>query len=131
VRVGWWFPRPPAEVRQKVAAFRKMLDETPSARRAGLVDEALKIGHPFVLPWLDDLLYDPATRVAAAGAFLKIGGKDAVVAVVDTLVRQNDREGDRQIGEMLDTFTGQKFGADRKQWKTWLKKHTPRAPLPE
>jgi hypothetical protein len=131
VRVGWWFARPPADIRQKVAAFRKSLEETPPEQRARLVNEASKIGHPFVLPWLDDLLYDPAARVAAAKTLLKIGGKEAVVAVVDTLARQNDRDGDRQIGELLDKFTGRKFGADRKQWKNWLKKHTPRSPLPE
>jgi hypothetical protein len=33
------------------------------------------------------------------------------VAVVDTLARQNDR----QIGETLNEFNGQKFGGDRKQ----------------
>ena len=59
VQVGWWLPQPPAEIRSKVAAFRKSLAETPPDQRRPLIAEALKIGHPFVLPWLDDLLYDP------------------------------------------------------------------------
>ncbi len=77
VQVGWWLPQPTAEIRRKVAAFRKSLAETPPRQRRPLIDEALKIDHPFVLPWFDDLLYDRSTRVEAARAFLKIGGKDA------------------------------------------------------
>jgi transglutaminase-like putative cysteine protease len=128
VRVGWWFPEPPAEIRRKVAVFRRQLARTPPERRGSLIDAALKIGHPFVLPWLDDLLYDPATRIDAARAFLKIDGTDSLVAVVDTLARQNDREGDRQIGELLNVFTSKHFGADRKKWKNWLKTHVPPSP---
>jgi transglutaminase-like putative cysteine protease len=131
VRVGWWFPKPPAEIQEKVAAFRKRLESIAPEQRRSLVDEAVKIGHPYVLPWLDDLLYDPAMRVEAARAFLKIGGKEAVVAVVDTLVRQNDREGDRQVGKLLDDFTGKDFGTDRKKWKKWIKTHTPPSRLPD
>ena len=71
VQVGWWLPQPPAEIRRKVAAFRKLLAETPPPQRRSLIAEALKIGHPYVLPWLDDLLYDPSTRVEAARAFRK------------------------------------------------------------
>jgi hypothetical protein len=93
-----------------------------------LVVAARKIGHPFVLPWLDDLLYDPGTRVEAARAFLKIGGEDSLVAVIDTLCRQGDREGDRKIGELLDAFTGQHFGGDRKKWKHWLNNRGARTP---
>jgi len=33
--------------------------------------KALAIDHPFVLPWLDDLLYGPGARVSAAKACLK------------------------------------------------------------
>jgi HEAT repeat protein len=95
-----------------------------------LIDEALKIDHPFVLPWLDDLLYDRSTRVEAARAFLKIGGKDAFLAVVDNLCRQNDREGDGQIGELLNAFAGEHFGGDRKGWKKWLNSHTLPAAIP-
>jgi transglutaminase-like putative cysteine protease len=131
VRVGWWFTNPPAEIQKKVAEFRKTLAEATPQQRQTLIDEAVKIGHPFVLPWLDDLLYDPATRVEAAKAFLKIGGKESVVAVVDTLMRQNDREGDRQIGELLNAFTGKDFGADRKKWKKWIKTNTPPSSLPD
>jgi transglutaminase-like putative cysteine protease len=131
VRVGWWFTKPPAEIQKKVAEFRKTLAEASPEQRRTLIDEAVKIGHPLVLPWLDDLLYDPATRVEAAKAFLKIGGKESVVAVVDTLMRQNDREGDRQIGELLNAFTGKDFGPDRKKWKKWIKTNTPPSVLPE
>ncbi len=130
VQVGWWLPQPPAEIRRKVAAFRKLLAETPPPQRRSLIAEALKIGHPYVLPWLDDLLYDRATRVEAARAFLKIGGKDAFLAVVDNLCRQNNRDGDRQIGELLDHYTGEHFGSDRKKWKKWLSSHTPPVVLP-
>jgi hypothetical protein len=130
VQVGWWLPQPSAEIRRKVAAFRKSLAETPPGQRHPLIAAALAIGHPYVLPWLDDLLYDPSTRVEAARAFLKIGGKDAFLAVVDNLCRQNDREGDSQIGELLNAFTGEHFGGDRKKWKKWLNTHTPPAAIP-
>ncbi len=46
------------------------------------------------------------------------------LAVVDNLCRQNDREGDRQIGELLNAFSGEHFGGDRKAWKKWLNTHT-------
>jgi hypothetical protein len=131
VRVGWWFVKPPAEIQKKVAEFRKKLAKASPEQRLALIDEAVKIGHPFVLPWLDDLLYDPATRVEAAKAFLKIGGKESVVAVVDTLMRQNDRESDHQVGDLLNTFTGRDFGLDRKKWKNWIKANTPPSRLPE
>jgi hypothetical protein len=130
VHVGWWLLRPPAEIERKVAAFRASLEKTASDKRRPLVGKALQIGHPFVLPWLDDLLYDPATRVEAARAFLKIGGRDALLAVVDNLCRQHDREGDRRIGELLDNFTGQHFGGDRKGWKNWIESNTRPSPLP-
>jgi hypothetical protein len=52
------------------------------------------------------------------------------LAVVDNLCRQNDREGDRQIGELLNAFSGEHFGGDRKQWKKWLNTHTPATTLP-
>jgi hypothetical protein len=131
VRMGWWFSMPPAEIRQKVAAFRKMMQETPAVQRRSLIDDALKINHPFVLPWLDDLLYDPETRVETAAACLKIGGKEAFPAVVDSLARLKDPDGDRRIGELLNTFSGERFGPDRKQWKKWIKTHTPPSPLPK
>jgi hypothetical protein len=131
VRIGWWFPKPPPEIEKQVAAFRKKLEASKPHERQSLVDDALKIGHPFVLPWLDDLLYDSATRVEAAKAFLQIGGKEAVPAVVDTLVRRHDPDGDRQVGEVLDKCTGQHFGADRKKWKEWIKANTPRTPISE
>ena len=123
-------PEPSAEIRDKVAAFRKSLAATPPDQCRPLIDEALKINHPFVLPWLDDLLYDRATRVEAARAFLKIGGKDAFLAVVDNLCRQSNVEGDRQIGELLNAFTGEHFGPDRKKWKKWINTPTPPSPIP-
>jgi hypothetical protein len=110
-----------------VAHFRKNLSK-PRADHKALTAEALRIAHPFVLPWLDDLLYKPAARVDAADAFLKIAGNVAVRAVVSSLGRLQDRESDRQIGERLNAFTGQSWGSDRAKWQEWL--NTRRAPPP-
>ena len=110
--------------------FRQSLNSTSGKKRKALVEQALKIGHPFVLPWLDDLLYEPGTRVAAAQACLKIGGQAELAAVINSLGRLNDAKGDRQLGEMLDQFTGERMGSDRNKWNEWLKAQTPRTPLP-
>jgi len=120
IRLGWWFPEPPPEVRTAVASYRDDLAGS-KATRSELVARALTIGHPLVLPWLDDLLYEQATRVEAAQAMLKIGGDGALRAIVETLGRRRDREGDRQIGELLNSFTGQNWGDDRAKWREWLK----------
>lgn len=130
LRQAWWLPPPPPEVRARVEQFRRRLQSAVGPERPGLVTEALGIRHPFVLPWLDDLLYEPATRVAAASASLEIGGPAAIAAVVNSLGRLDDPEGDRQIGQQLDRATGQQFGSSRTQWNEWLKAQTPRAPLP-
>jgi len=120
-RVGWWFRWPPADVRQQVAAFRQRLAKTSGKQRPALVEQALAIAHPFVLPWLDDLLYEPASRVRAAEVCLKIGGDRALHPLVNCLGHPADREGDRQIGELLNNFTGQTCGTEVKKWKEWLK----------
>jgi hypothetical protein len=83
-----------------------------------------------VLPWLDDLLYEPATRVAAARACLKIGGKGELPAVVSCLGRLGDEAGDAEIGRLLDETTGQQFGADRRQWEAWLSGRASAPPKP-
>ncbi len=127
IRTGWWFPEPPPIVRKAVERFRKKLVKSQTDRNA-LIAEALRINHPLVLPWLDDLLYERAVRVDAAAAFLKIGGNAAVRAVVGSLGRLQDREGDRQIGDRLNVFTGQQWGCDRAKWQEWL--NTRRAPPP-
>lgn len=127
LRTGWWFPEPPSEVRKAVADFRARLSAPRSDPRA-LVAHAAQIGHPFVLPWLDDLLYEPAARVSVADVFLKIGGQASLRAVVNSLRRVRDRDGDRRIGELLNSFTGQKWGDDREKWREWL--NTRRAPPP-
>ena len=116
-------------MRRKVAAFRKRAEDTPPEQRPALIDEALEINHPMTLPWLDDLLYDPAARVEAARACLKIGGREALRAVVNSLGRRRDR--DRQVGEVLDAFTGEKIGANRKKWEKWLQARTPPSPIPD
>jgi hypothetical protein len=131
VRMAWWFPPPPPKVRQQVAEFRRRLASAPAEQRLTLVQRALAIAHPFVLPWLDDLLYEPAPRVAAAHACLKIGGQGELAAVVNCLGRLDDATGDRQIGQLLDEVTGQQFGPDRRKWEEWLKTRTPRTPLPD
>ncbi|MBN2578404.1 MAG: transglutaminase domain-containing protein [Pirellulales bacterium] len=131
IDVGWWFPTPSAEVRRKIAAFRKQWEETPPDRRQPLIAEALKINHPLTLPWLDDLLYDPAARTEAARAFIQIGGQESLRAIVDSLGRLNDRESDHRIGEILGEFTGKKYGANRKRWEKWLKARTPPSPVPD
>jgi len=130
IRVAWWFPPPPPETRKRVAEFRQGLATTSGSKRSALVEQALAIGHPFVLPWLDDLLYEPATRVAAARACLKIGGKGDLAALVNCLGRLSDEADDREIGRLLDEAGGQKLGADRRRWEDWLKAQTPRTPLP-
>jgi transglutaminase-like putative cysteine protease len=130
LRQAWWFSPPAPETRAQVAQFRRRLDSARGDERAGLVSRALAIGHPFVLPWLDDLLYEIGTRVEAARACLKIGGQGELAALVNCLGRLSDPEGDRQIGQLLDEFTGEKIGSDRAKWNEWLKTRTPRTPLP-
>jgi len=105
-----------AEIRRRVGEFRQRLTAT-TARSVALVEQALAIGHPFVLPWLDDLLYEPGTRVAAARACLKIGGKGELAAAINCLERLSDEAGDREIGRLLEETSGQKFGSDRPKWR--------------
>jgi len=135
MRMGWWFPAPPPGVAKAVAAFRQRLGKAAPGHRNALVAQALAIDHPLVLPWLDDLLYDPASRVEAATACLKIGGDGALRAIVNSLRRLDDADGDRRVGELLDSFTGQKLGDDRAKWQQWLRTRPPpattAAPLPE
>ena len=130
LRQAWWFAPPPLEVRKQVEQFRQQLATTAAEGRSALVSRALAIGHPFVLPWLDDLLYEPAARGAAAQACLKIGGQGELAAVINCLGRLNDEAGDRQIGRLIEEFTGEKLGTDRARWNEWLKARTPRTPLP-
>lgn len=130
LRQAWWFAPPSPAVRARVEQFRRRLVSVEGAQRAALVADALEVGDPFVLPWLDDLLYEPVTRVAAAGACLDIGGEGALAAVANSLERLNDAEGDRQIGQRLDRFTGEQIGGNRAKWNEWLKTRTPRTPLP-
>lgn len=125
-RMGWWFAPPPApEVQQRTAAFRERLARASTAQRSKLIDEAVAIAHPFVLPWLDDLLYDPHTRVEAAQACLKIGGLAAIRPVANSLGRLSDSEGDRRIGQLLDASASQSFGSDRQKWIDWLNRRGP------
>ncbi|MBN2505421.1 MAG: transglutaminase domain-containing protein [Verrucomicrobia bacterium] len=130
MRQAWWFPPPAPDVRARVAQFRQRLGSAAGQARAVLAQEALNIGHPFVLPWLDDLLYEPGLRVPAARAALQIGGDAELAAIVNCLERLNDADGDRQIGRLLEGFTGQSFGTHRARWNEWLKARTPRTPLP-
>jgi hypothetical protein len=130
LRQAWWFEPPSPEVRAQVEQFQRHLAVAAKTRRADLVNEALAIGHPFVLPWLDDLLYERGQRVEAARACLQIGGRGELGAVINCLGCARDSKGDREIGRLLDTFTGQKFGANRAKWNEWLKAQTPRTPLP-
>ncbi len=130
LRQAWWFTPPPSKVRARVERFRRSLNSTRGEKREGLVAKAVRIGHPFVLPWLDDLLYEPGTRAAAARACLKIGGQGELAAVINCLERLNDAEGDRQIGQLLEEFTGERNGSNRNRWNEWLKARTPRTPLP-
>ncbi len=129
LRQAWWFAPPSPAVRSRVERFRRRLDSAQGDARVALVAEAIDLGDPFVLPWLDDLLYEPETRVAAARACLTIGGQGAVAAVVNSLERLKDADGDRHIGQLLDQFTGQQIGSSRTKWNEWLKTQTPRAPL--
>jgi len=110
-RRGWWIPTPSAEVRQRVAELAR--DVTATRARA--------IGHPFVLPWLDDLLYDPPVRVEAARAMRDIGGPPVVPALIDCLERAADPAGDEAIVAILNEWTGQKLGAKRADWDAWTR----------
>lgn len=130
LRQAWWFPPPSSAIRARVEEFRRRLDAAQGEQRPGLVGEALAIGHPFVLPWLDDLLYENGTRVAAAGACLRIGGSGELAAIVNCLERLNDTDGDRRIAQLLEKHTGQQLGTSRVRWNEWLKAQTPRTPLP-
>jgi hypothetical protein len=130
LRQAWWFPPPSSEVRTRVEEFRRRLASTANEQRLELVRQALGINHPFVLPWLDDLLYETGVRVEAARACLKIGGQGELAAIVNCLERLDDAEGDPRIGQLLDEFTGEKHGPDRAKWNEWLKARTPRTPLP-
>jgi len=130
VRQAWWFAPPPPAIRTQVEEFRRRLEYAAGEQRADLVAEAIEIGHPFVLPWLDDLLYEPDTRVAAARACLEIGGRGELAALANCLARINDVEGDSRIGELLNKYTGESFGSNRAKWNEWLKTQTPRTPLP-
>ena len=130
LRQAWWFAPPPAKVRAEVEDFRRRLAAAVGDQRLALVRQARAIGHPFVLPWLDDLLYETGPRLEAARAALRIGGQGELAAVVNCLGRLRDPDGDRQIGQLLDQFTGQNLGADRAKWNEWLKASTPRLPLP-
>ncbi|HNQ88171.1 MAG TPA: transglutaminase-like domain-containing protein [Verrucomicrobiota bacterium] len=130
LRQAWWFPPCPAKVQTEVKRFRRRLGSVVGPARAALVREALAIGHPLVLPWLDDLLYEPGPRVDAARACLELGGQDELPAIVNCLGRLQDPAGDRQIGELLNAYTGETFGSNRTRWNEWLKARTPRTPLP-
>jgi hypothetical protein len=130
LRQAWWFAPPSSKVRNQVKEFRKRLASPANDQRSTLISQALAIGHPFVLPWLDDLLYETDTRVEAARACLKIGGQEELAAVINCLGRLNDAEGDQKVGQLLEEFTGEKNGGDRTKWNEWLKARTPRRPLP-
>lgn len=121
-RRAWWFPPVAEEVRSRVAdvAVRTGQARGPKAKR-GLIRRARAIGHPYVLPWLEDFLYDRKVRVAAAQAVRDIGGPPAVVALIDCLERANDPEGDAAVGRMLDEWTGETHGASRSAWRDWLR----------
>lgn len=130
LRQAWWFAPPSSKVKTQVKEFRQRLASATNEQRSSLISQALAIGHPFVLPWLDDLLYEAGTRVEAARACLKIGGQEELAAVINCLGRLNDAAGDRKVGQLLEEFTGENIGSDRAKWNEWLKARTPRRSLP-
>ena len=120
-RRAWWFPPVPDEIRFRVAAFASALPHASSrAAKERLILTARTIGHPFTLPWLEDLLYDAHIRVKAAEAVRDIGGPQAIVAVIDCLGRAGDPAGDRAIGALLDVWTGERIASSRIGWQAWL-----------
>lgn len=137
-RRGWWFSRVPEEVRAQALVLGDAIARAQDTElKLGLIRKARSIAHPFVLPWLEDLLYNADVRVETAEATRDIGGPAAVIALIDCLERAGDPEGDAAIGFLLDRWTGERIGASRKGWQDWLRTRafraftTPSQPEPE
>jgi transglutaminase-like putative cysteine protease len=120
-RRGWWFTPAPDDIRERVKALAGSISHARSAKaRRGLIAKARTLGHPLVLPWLENFLYDPQVRVEAAEAVRDIGGPPAVLPLIDCLDRAGDAAGDAAIGALLDEWTGEQIGANRVGWQAWL-----------
>jgi transglutaminase-like putative cysteine protease len=130
VRHAWWLPAPTPEVERQVIGFRTQLLTLPGERRGEAIATALRIGHPMVLPWLDDLLYQPRWRASAARAALRIGGPAALEPVIDSLDRLGDSPGDLAVADVLRAYTGQDLGPQRKPWSEWFGKRNRSVRLP-
>lgn len=110
-RRGWWIPVPSARVREQVTALGPGVS----------VARAREIAHPFVLPWLDELLYDRGARIEAAKTMRDIGGPSVAPALIDSLERAHDPSGDEAIATLLNEWTGQGLGATRGGWDAWTR----------
>lgn len=110
-RRGWWVPMPSNEVRRQVTALAVNMT----------VAGAREVGHPFVLPWLDELLYRRETRVDAARAMREIGGPAVAPALIDCLERAGDPAGDEAIAGLLREWTGEGQAGTRAEWDAWTR----------
>jgi len=115
-RRGWTFREVPTEVAERAPG----LSDDALAGRPSALREARALGHPYALPWIDELLYSASSRRVASGAFMEIGGPPAVLAVIDSIGRSGDLAGDRVIGDLLKEATGRSFRTDRQAWTEWL-----------
>ncbi len=121
-RRGWWLPTPSREVRKQVMALaRKIPRAGDTDARLAIIDKAREIADPFVLPWLDDLLYQPDVATEAAKAMRDIGGPATVVAVIDCIGRTGDLQHDERIAAFLNDWTGESLSAARTDWDGWLR----------
>ncbi len=120
-RRGWSFAEVPDGVRARTKELKLQLQSavTPVQRVAAL-QLAREIDHPFVLPWLEDLLYQPSIRGQAARTMVATGGTRVVLPLIDSLGQADDAEGDSEVARVLEETTGADVGADRAAWEAWL-----------
>jgi transglutaminase-like putative cysteine protease len=121
LRRAWSFADVPAEVREATRELSSRVGSAVSGeQRLHALLTAREIGHPFVLPWVEGLLYHPDVRVEAAKVFIDIGGGRALLPLIDCLGRSGDTEGDDAIGALLGEAAGEGHGGDREAWEAWL-----------
>lgn len=127
-RRAWSFGDVPDAVRRRTADLAAQIGSavTPVQRVAAL-QLALEIDHPFVLPWLEDLLYHPTARVQATRTMAQIGGTGAVLPLIDSLGHADDAEGDAAVAQVLAGVTGGDLGPDPAAWEAWLSTDAGRA----
>lgn len=120
-RHGWWLGPTPKDLESRVLDWVEQLRQARTAAdKHRLITAARSLRTRFVMPWLDDLLYDPEVRLQAARGMRDIGGEMSIVAIAESLERSGDPRGDQQIGRYLDAWTGEALGPSHQRWETWL-----------